>query len=484
MHKKTTALVILTLLLAVADASAQAKRLLYLSFEEGVAAGRELPGAHYVEGKEGRAIMAAPGEKGALVLPATGNVDLAKGTVAFWFRPRELMMPMPRREETNLLVLDRSGEHLPGNPAKVKDKILNMFIAQVGSARVRGETFADPKGYYGAGVEYTKLYPEWYHFAWTWDSEAGTVAYYLNARLESAIPFVSRLSGKEAPLPATGLAEHFQPKPWTPQSGDGVLIVGNQYVAMDDVMIFDEALSADKVAELAGLSPGEGLTDEGVIEFDTTVDLDKVRGELLYSCDFDSEEDLEGWVMEGPGEAETRNGRLFMYPGEPRHIVYWCPEDFPGDVLIEYDFYPANETGLCIIFFCASGSEGRDLFDPTLEERVGNFGNYVRGDIECYHASYYRNGGAVTGVCNLRKDPGMPLLGVGIDPIPPVPGGPHHIAVWKEGERIRLIIDGQLVIDALDSDVFGPPHGAGKMGWRHMTPMRAYYDNLKVWSPR
>jgi hypothetical protein len=149
--------------------------------------------------------------------------------------------------------------------------------------------------------------------------------------------------------------------------------------------------------------------------------------------------------------------------------------------LIEYDFSPASEQGLCILFFCARGSDGRDLFDPSLAERTGRFSQYVNGDIETYHCSYYRNRGGETGVCNLRKDPGMPLLGVGTDPIPPRPGGTHHIALWKKEDRIRLIIDGKLVIDAVDEiDIFGPPHAGGKMGLRHMAPTEAHYDSLEV----
>jgi hypothetical protein len=460
--KRMSAVVILLLSFT---STGYGSRLLYLSFEEGVSAGRELPGAHYVQGKHGRAIVAAEGEKGALILPASGNLDLARGTICFWVRPLELLMPLPSREETNLVVLDRSGEHVADNPSKVAGKIFNTFIAQPGSVRLRGETFDTEGGYYGTLFEYIRLYPKWYHFAWTWDSETGKVRQYLNARLDIS----------------------HDAEPWTPQAADGVLIVGNRYAALDDVAIYDRVLSQEEIATLAGVEAGEGLTDEGVIHYDEQVDLDTLRGDILFSCDFDSPDDISDWVMEGPGEAEIRDGRLFVRSNQPQggHIVFWNPMDFPDDLLIEYDFSPASEEGLCILFFCASGSKGRDLFDPTLAPRTGRFSQYVRGDIKCYHTSYYRNQRTVSSVCNLRKDPGMPLLGVGADPIAPYPGGIYHIAVWKKDNRIRLIIDGNLVIDAVDEiEIFGPPHGKGKIGLRQMAPSEAHYDKLEVRSTK
>jgi len=75
----------------------------------------------------------------------------------------------------------------------------------------------------------------------------------------------------------------------------------------------------------------------------------------------------------------------------------------------------------------------------------------------------------------------MPLIGVGRDPIPKETGATHRITVVKTGGRHRFAIDGKLIIDRTEPEILGPPHGAGKIGLRHMTPTEAYYDNLRVY---
>lgn len=445
---------------AATGAAADTVPLLHLDFD-GPAA--EVRGC-MVAGRSGRAVRAAAGSSCAATLPAEGNVDLERGTIAFWFRASETLHPLPAEEESNIVVVDRSGAHVDGNPAKAKDKILNVFFAKPGSVRLRGETFDAAGAYYGTLLEYPRVYGgRWYHFAFTWDSAGGELRQYLNARLEQSI----------------------DASPWTPQSLGGKLRIGNPTLAIDDLAIFGRALSGEEITDLCGLEPGEGLTDEGVVAYsDDPVDLSPLRATPVLSCGFDRATDLEDWVMEGSGGCELRDGRLLLRSRRATggHIVFWNRRNLPEDALIEYDFAPLSESGLCILFFCARGSGGRDLFDPGLAPRDGNFSRYVRGDVECYHVSYYRNQGAATGVCNLRKDPGMPLLGVGADRIEPEPGGVYRLSMLKQGARMRFFVDGRLVIDADDDPaLFGPSHGAGKLGLRQMAPTEASYDNLVVY---
>lgn len=37
------------------------------------------------------------------------------------------------------------------------------------------------------------------------------------------------------------------------------------------------------------------------------------KTKLLYSCDFEEQNDLNDWIMEGPGIAEIENGKLLLY---------------------------------------------------------------------------------------------------------------------------------------------------------------------------
>ncbi len=454
---------LLSILLSFFTVNAMSNPLLSLNFDDGKLPPSALPGAKLVEGKAGQAILAASGPAGAFVLPASGNVNLKRGTIAFWLKPMESLYPLPRREETNLLVLDQ-GKNVDGNPAKTAAKVLNVFLAQPGSARLRCETFDDSGKYYGTLLEYRRLYADtWYHLVFTWDSTTGKVRQYLNAQLE----------------------QWYDLQPWTPQPLAGELILGNQYVAMDEIRIYDRALSDEEVADLAGLKPGEGLRDEGPQELEQTVNLESLRGEKILENGFNSTADISGWIMEGSGEALIQDGKLLLRANQKQNIVFWNPKTLPGDLLIEYDFTPNVEEGLCILFFCAAGGKGQDLFDPSLAKRDGAFPQYVGGDIVCYHVSYFRNRQSAKGVCNLRKDPGMPLIGVGMDPILPQAGGVYRISMYKKGDHFLFFIDGKLLIDTMDEkDLFGPPHGAGKIGLRHMFPMEACYDNLVVYKAR
>lgn len=418
------------------------------------------PGARLVEGRTDRAIVAAASGPCALTLPATGHLDLRRGTVAFWFRPVETLRALPRREETNLIVLHQ-GETRTDNSTRTATKVWNVFLAQPGSVRLRGETFDRDGHYHGTQIEYLRLYADrWYHFAFSWDSERGTVCQYLNGRLEQQI---------DSP-------------PWEPQPLSGTLWIGNPWLALDEVAIFGRMLNHEEIAAMAGFPAGAELTDEGAIDYNQLFDPAPWRGQAVLQCDFSDSDALRDWVMEGEGSAAVENQRLVLRADRKQHIVYWHKALLPDDLLIEYDFAPLADEGLCILFFCAAGSHGRDLFDPSLAPRNGVFSQYTQGDIVAYHVSYYRNRPDPSTICNLRKNPGMPLFGAGRDPIPPRPGGVHHLALLKQGNRIRFAINGQLVIDATDEEaLLGPPLGAGRLAFRHMWPMAAAYDNLVVY---
>src|SRR5690606_1156813 len=91
------------------------------------------------------------------------------------------------------------------------------------------------------------------------------------------------------------------------------------------------------------------------------------KGKLLYSNPLAEQDDVQDWVMEGPGRVEFKNGWMEMYsPGEEFHHVYWCPETFPGSFIAEWEARNLNtEAGLCIDFFSAMGKNGEDIFEPT-----------------------------------------------------------------------------------------------------------------------
>lgn len=202
--------------------------------------------------------------------------------------------------------------------------------------------------------------------------------------------------------------------------------------------------------------------------------------------------DLAGWVLEGPGALSYPQGRLRLEStadpadGQRANLVLWCPEVFGADVEVTWDFWPIAEPGLCILFFQASGSGGRDLFDPSLARRNGPYDQYHSGDISTYHVSYFRRrweSERAFHTCNLRKSPGFHLVGQGADPIPDVADakGPYRIRLRVEHGRISFAVNDLECFSWFDDgSVGGAPLRGGRIGFRQMAPMVAEYADLRV----
>ena len=209
--------------------------------------------------------------------------------------------------------------------------------------------------------------------------------------------------------------------------------------------------------------------------------------------------DVDGWQMEGEGKVTFANGRMRLEgtrdPGpdtdraanQLANLVYWCPEEFPDNIVISWDFWPVAEPGLCIIFFAARGRKGEDLFDPALAPRTGPYTQYHSGDINALHVSYFRRRYPSADrnfcTCNLRKSRGFHMVAQGADPIPCVRDaqGPYHMELLKAGPRVRFSINTLPILDWTDdASTFGPVLTSGKIGIRQMTPMVAEYANFKV----
>lgn len=214
---------------------------------------------------------------------------------------------------------------------------------------------------------------------------------------------------------------------------------------------------------------------------------------LIYENKLACEADVEGFVLEGSANIYFENGKMRMKNalsadmGQKSNFVYWCPADFPSDIMIEWDFRPIEEPGLAIMFFAARGCGGEDLFDKSLAPRDGQYNLYHSGDINAYHVSYFRRKwdeerGFHT--CNLRKSRGFHLVVQGADPIPDCADafGSYHIRVIKKDGRIEFSINDLTVFSWQDDgETYGAVLEGGKIGFRQMAPMIGEYSNLKVY---
>lgn len=216
-------------------------------------------------------------------------------------------------------------------------------------------------------------------------------------------------------------------------------------------------------------------------------------GNCIYENKLSCQEDLTGFVLEGDARVTFPNGRLCLENGmdpsngQRANYVLWCPEEFPSDVLIEWEFLPVREPGLAMLFFAAKGKEGRDLFDESLQRRTGEYVQYHHGDINAFHVSYFRRKEPeerAFHTCNLRKSYGFHLVAQGADPIPDADEAlhPYTMAVLKKGNKVSFFVDGLAIFTFEDDgNTYGPLLSGGRIGFRQLAPMVGEYGDLKVY---
>lgn len=215
-------------------------------------------------------------------------------------------------------------------------------------------------------------------------------------------------------------------------------------------------------------------------------------GEKIYENKLSCEKDVEGFVLEGQAKIYFTDGKMRMKNaldeglGQKSNFVYWCPEDFPENIAVEWEFTPIEEPGLAILFFAAKGINGEDLFDDSLAKRDGQYNLYHSGDINAYHVSYFRRmweDERAFHTCNLRKSKGFHLVVQGADPIPDADDakGPYKIRLVKHNGNIVFCINDLEVFNWTDDGkTYGDILAGGKIGFRQMAPLIGEYSNLKV----
>lgn len=222
---------------------------------------------------------------------------------------------------------------------------------------------------------------------------------------------------------------------------------------------------------------------------------------LLYRNALESTSDVTDWIAEGPVQATTSSSKdgnaieLSSSGGFDDHFTLWCPEVFPSQVRITWEFTPVSEPGLAMLFFGASSvttsptNPASSIFSSSLSPRNGSYPQYHSGDIRTLHVSYFRRrweDERAFHTCNLRKSPGFHLVAQGADPLPPVVdarGAYYRIEVVKDEKSVKFSIDGLELFKWTDEEdgTTGPAVGGGRIGFRQMAPLVARYRNLEVW---
>jgi len=403
-------------------------------------------------GAPGQAILSSADREPAVTIPLEGNVRPERGTMMFWFQPQTKMAGTP---ENTFDVID-CGE---GKGLRVR------FISWPYEAAFIPRVYWAPDCPWQPSSAYKHLLAgKWYHAAFTWDVEADYMACYMFGRIQAD----TIMEGMDASL----MAEE--------------LTVGAKTMAIADLRVYDAALTGPQIRSLIRYQPGELLADEGLVYGQQRFDVDAIRGELLHENPFDDPATIADWRMEGPGMPEVIDGRLSLQTALAKSntgsFVYWMPPDLPESFIAEWDITPVRAGGLCIIFFCARGRDGQDIFDPSMPERDGAFNQYTKGEVNCYHISYFRNTCTTYPNCNLRKNSGFYLVDIGPDFVTCEAGVTSHVTLIKNKDHVMMLTNGFVSIDFLDDGAtFGPVHGSGKIGFRQMGHTgQCFYDNLRV----
>lgn len=210
------------------------------------------------------------------------------------------------------------------------------------------------------------------------------------------------------------------------------------------------------------------------------------KGELIYDNPFSSKADVADWKMEGPAKLEFKENWMNMFsPEEKGHHVFWCPKEFPGSFIAEWELQNMEtDAGLCIVFFSALGNKGEDIFNPSFPKRDGIFRQYTQSKyINNYHISYYANTKDTRAkeVAHLRKNKGFKKVQVGDLGIPVNSTKIHKVTLVKNDDKILMFIDDRKVIDWTDDGKKQAVWQNGKIGFRQMQWTHFRYRNFNVW---
>lgn len=217
-----------------------------------------------------------------------------------------------------------------------------------------------------------------------------------------------------------------------------------------------------------------------------------MKKKLIYQNYLSNPENVSSFVMEGNVQISFENARMRMTSvmdpalGQKANYVFWCPEVFPENIEISWNFYPLSDEGLCMLFFAASSLDGGDIFDESLRVRDGRYDCYFDGDIHAFHASYYRRKAPTERAfrtCNLRKSKGFHLVAQGADPLPEVKDCmcPYRMKIVKYKNEVQFYINSMLLYQfSDDGHTYGKLLGKGRIGFRQMSPMIAEYSDFCV----
>lgn len=322
----------------------------------------------------------------------------------------------------------------------------------------------------------------WYQVTYTWNLSEHRLRAYVNGILCGTTDYAFK-----APTP--------RPE----------LYLGNSDMAFADVEFYDRELSGVQVA--AAFAREDQTTKPAVMADLRRLFTVQPRPRADWSPDatwtlarrtsFTKPEDLNGWRQQGCTIEEfkmkametTPEGLLMETPdaiGIETRMYLWGPENYEGDIAVQFDFRPEKDFGLALFIVEASGMQREDFITDHPPRTTGSMGTIISDRVRNYHWEYFRRTPDVRadlGTQILVKNPWTQPLGMATLPRLEV-GVWHRLLFVKEGTHIRGAMDGQWIFDVQD-DPFsnnGPDFNFGRIGFRQMYQTRLRYRDLQVWT--
>ena len=253
-------------------------------------------------------------------------------------------------------------------------------------------------------------------------------------------------------------------------------------------------------------------------------ELEKQNLRLVYENSFNSPSALKDWVMEGPGIAKIKKGKLLIHSKYSKatqkyliknniqedngtgyydfvalkmrkdfrdgiteyhhngdfaggHIVFWNKHKTPANYVLEFDFQSLSDYPLHMIMFDHLGINGEGVFDAKLKPRNGLAHQYTNSDLQGSRISFFAPDRKTT---NLRKSPEKQILTMGPDYTLGDKNTVHRLRMTKKNKVITWQIDEKVAFIYTEKNPKNVLSG-GYFAIRLMVPAMGFYDNIKIY---
>ena len=310
--------------------------------------------------------------------------------------------------------------------------------------------------------------PQWIQLTFRWSSSKGIFNCYINGTPYRQNEAISDLK---------------------PSVAQKITLCVSQ-IAFGEMIISDKMLEGQELSDLISGHPLPTLDKILGVEQVNKLDIEFIIGPIAYSNPLKSPKDIRGWLTEGDAKLTFDEGGLVVESAKPDgsvnegNIVLWCGDDLPAHFIAKWKFQLISDYGLAMVMFCAKGQNGKNIFDPSVADRNGTYSQYVYGDINSYHITYYTNTPySARNTCSLWKNTGFYLADYGPAVVDPGSKEIYNATLVKVGNALAMAINNWVITDFSDDGKrFGPVLDWGKIGFRQMKWTKMRYSNFEIYS--